>query len=59
VLANYYVLQTKNDGEKCYQCKEKLYKLAIERQYSVEFTNKLLNFVIDLMKLPPLLEEKF
>ena len=59
VLANYYVLKTKNDSEKRYQFKEKLYQLASERQYSLEFTNKLLTFVLELMKLPPNLEDKF
>jgi hypothetical protein len=59
VLANYYVLMTKDDSEKRYEFKEKLYELAAKRQYSLEFTNKLLTFVLELMKLPPKLEDKF
>jgi hypothetical protein len=59
VLANYYVLMTKDDSEKRYEFKEKLYELAANRQYSLEFTNKLLTFVLELMKLPPKLEDRF
>jgi DNA-directed RNA polymerase sigma subunit (sigma70/sigma32) len=52
-------LKTKDDAEKRYEFKEKLYELAAKRQYSLEFTNKLLTFVVELMKLPTIMERKF
>jgi hypothetical protein len=59
VLANYYVLKTKDDQERRYEFKQKLYELAQNRNYNLEELSKLLIFVGELMKLTPLLEKKF
>ncbi len=58
-LANYYVLKTKDDQQRRYEFKQKLYELAENRSYNLEELSKLLIFVGELMKLPPLLEKKF
>ena len=44
VLANLYVLQSKNDDTKRLTFKEKVYELAKKRNYSKEKTTKLLIF---------------
>jgi hypothetical protein len=59
VLANYYVLKTKDNQERRYEFKQKLYELAQNRNYNLEELSKLLIFVGELMKLPPQLEKKF
>ncbi len=59
VLANYYVLKTKDDQQRRYEFKQNLYELAQNRNYNLEELSKLLIFVGELMKLPPLLEKKF
>jgi hypothetical protein len=59
VLANLYMLKTKNDSEKRYEFKTKLFDLAKNRNYSIDDFTKLLIFVTELVKLPLLLEQKF
>ena len=59
VLANLYVLKTQDSLEKRLTFKEKLYELAGERNYSAEKTNKLLFFIMELMKLSKELEKEF
>ena len=59
VLANWYVLQSKNDDEKRYSFKAKVYELAKNRGYSFEYSINLLMFVVYLMRLPQDLEQKF
>lgn len=58
VLANLYVIQTKNDDGKRFAFKRKVYETALARNYSREKIQKLLTFVFDLMKLKPLSENK-
>jgi Putative transposase, YhgA-like len=59
VLANLYLHKTKDDNEKRYEFKTKLYELAKNRNYSLDDFTKLLIFVTELVKLPLLLEQKF
>ena len=59
VLANLYVLQSKNDDKKRLTLKEQIYKLAKERNYSDEKVNSLILFLSELIKLPFDLEKQF
>jgi DNA repair exonuclease SbcCD ATPase subunit len=59
VLANLYVLQTKNDDHKRYEFKKQVYQLAQNRGWSFEETTKILIFVEGLMLLEPELGKRF
>jgi hypothetical protein len=59
VLANLYILQTKNDEEQRFAYKKEVYKIAITRDYDEAKIKKLLIFVGGLMKLSPKFESKF
>ena len=59
ILANLYVLENRKDGNKLLGFKEKVYGLAVSRNYSVKKIEKLLIFVLQLMKLKPNLEKIF
>ena len=59
VLANLYVIQTKQDDPQRLVFKKKLYELAFAANYSEAQSVWLVRFVIDLMLLKPDLEEEF
>ena len=59
VLANLYVLQSKNDDLKRLTLKEQIYKIAKERNYSNDKVESLILFLSELIKLPFDLETKF
>ncbi len=59
VLANLYVLQTKNDGQRRYEFKKQVYQLAHNRGWSFEEITKTLIFVEGLMLLEPELGKQF
>jgi hypothetical protein len=59
VLANLYILQTKNDEEQRFAYKREVYKIAISRNYDAAKIKKLLIFVGGFMKLNPKFESKF
>ncbi len=59
VLANWYVLNTPNDYEKRLHFKQKLFELALERQYRHINVARLLLFIKNLMFLPEYFETIF
>ena len=59
VLANLYVLQSKDDNQKRLTLKEQIYKLAKERNYSNDKIESLILFLSELIKLPFDLEKEF
>jgi hypothetical protein len=59
VLANWYSINSKDNDEKRYSFKEKLYQLGRNRGISIDEITKLHIFVTEIMKLPKHLENKF
>ena len=59
VLGNLFLLQAKRDDTKLLHFKEKVYEIAVNRNYPKEKIEKLLTFVFDLMKQKPELEKVF
>ncbi len=59
VLTCKYINQTKNDFELRQKFKVKLFRLALERNYSKEHITELINFINILMYLPPEIKQGF